>query len=246
MQGNSEPARLEPPGSWPIPREGTDMAKRTCSVEGCDRLLHVRGYCSMHGKRVDRHGHPGPVEAHRNPQPPKCSIDGCDRDTVAFGWCFMHYKRARNNGGDPGTAMSLRQPGRACSVDECLREARGRGYCHTHYSRWRRTGSTDRPDRARPYLTGEGYVLVPIEDGDPLRPMAIRHGRYVLEHRYVMARHLGRPLLPEESVHHINGVRDDNRFENLELWSSSHPSGQRVSDKVAWAREIIALYGGDD
>jgi len=57
-----------------------------------------------------------------------------------------------------------------------------------------------------------------------------------------MEQHLGRALLPEESVHHINGVRHDNRLENLELWSSSHPAGQRVSDKVAWAREILALY----
>jgi hypothetical protein len=86
-------------------------------------------------------------------------------------------------------------------------------------------------------------VLLPISKHDPLYSMAVRKKRYVFEHRLVMARHIGRPLLPEESVHHINGVRDDNRLENLELWSSSHPSGQRVADKVKWAREILALYG---
>ena len=65
---------------------------------------------------------------------------------------------------------------------------------------------------------------------------------YVYEHVLVMSEFLGRLVEKGESVHHLNGVRDDNRIENLELWSSSHPSGQRITDKVAWAKEILSKY----
>jgi len=70
-------------------------------------------------------------------------------------------------------------------------------------------------------------------------------GKYLLKHRIIMARMLGRDLAESETVHHRNGNRRDNRPKNLELWTTQHPYGQRVTDLVAWARALLARYGAE-
>jgi hypothetical protein len=84
-----------------------------------------------------------------------------------------------------------------------------------------------------------GYIMRRAPGHPRTRP----NNPYVFEHVLVMEEHLGRYMLPGESVHHLNGVKDDNRLENLELWVRPQPSGIRAADAVAWAREIIARYG---
>ncbi len=88
------------------------------------------------------------------------------------------------------------------------------------------------------YLSKSGYKYLGIKG----HPLANRHGR-VAEHKLVMSNHLGRLLYKGETVHHKNGIRDDNRIENLELWSKNHPPGQRLEDKIAWAKQFLKEYG---
>jgi hypothetical protein len=57
-----------------------------------------------------------------------------------------------------------------------------------------------------------------------------------------MSDYLNRPLHEDETVHHVNGIRTDNRIENLELWSSRHCGGQRVAELVAFAKEVLQRY----
>lgn len=70
-----------------------------------------------------------------------------------------------------------------------------------------------------------GYIEVYC----PEHPAA-RGKTYVREHRLVMEKHIGRYLEGWEEVHHKNGIRDDNRIENLELWVKSQPAGARVNE----------------
>jgi hypothetical protein len=69
-----------------------------------------------------------------------------------------------------------------------------------------------------------------------------KRGNPMAEHRLVMEKMIGRPLRRDETVHHKNGQRADNRPDNLELYSGRHCKGSRVIDQVQWAQETLALY----
>lgn len=90
-----------------------------------------------------------------------------------------------------------------------------------------------------------GYVNIYVPKSHPFYEEMKTKRNMIMEHRLVMAEHLGRPLKSHESVHHLNGNRSDNRIENLELWSKLQPAGQRVEDKIEFAIKILELYSPD-
>lgn len=172
-----------------------------------------------------------------------CGVDNCDKKIKARGYCDAHYSRLLRNGDIYVLRKVPKYVSNCIAVFpdgvQCPLKAYCKEYCRRHYQQWKRWGDPF-ADKTKP-LDPKNYVSIFM----PHHPNANKAGK-ILEHRLVMSQYLGRPLYDDENVHHKNGDRHDNRIENLELWSSAQPAGQRVEDKLEWAITILRRYAFDE
>lgn len=202
-----------------------------CAVEGCPHPRVARGYCRGHYQRALRGQSLFPPLRSGNMYDQVCSEDGCAEvvgRAGARGLCPRHLHRI--------LVQEWRAKKVPCSIQGCIKLALysdTRGHCAMHHSRFYKRGDAGSPE---PEIAPKGAGTT---DANGYR---VVRGRK--EHHLVMEHILGRPLWPDESVHHKNGIRDDNRPENLELWNidrrgQNQRNGQRVEDIVEY---WVSLY----
>jgi len=195
------------------------MTSKSCSAAGCTKRVDARGLCGTHYATFKRGGGLGKT----------CQEPGCAGFAVARDYCGTHYAALRR-------ARLLR--GTDCTFGECNNVATSYGLCATHAAQ---------RDNYIPLRTirrsGEWGIWTTNVKGYRIRRRTVNGKReQQFEHRVIIEQHLGRALEASEEIHHLNGNRADNRLENLEVWNTSQPKGQRPKDKVQYAREILRLY----
>jgi len=155
-----------------------------------------------------------------SPKAKYCSVAGCASAPKRRSWCNKHYQQQWRAGATQKLPPVIRSKN-LYNVEDCYRRVNNVGVCLKHWK-----GIKRRREGVRPKPVGH----VDVHGYRRLGAKAKKKGAN-FEHRLVMETMLGRPLLPSENVHHVNGQRADNRPEN------------RVADKIEYARKILALYG---
>lgn len=224
---------------------------KKCFVNSCGNMVSFGKYCPGHYQRLYLYGELRIEIPVRNRAIKICCISNCGEIVSAKGLCARHYARWKK--GDRGeklkapkrTHTGFLSPGELCSVEKCQNLAHQRKMCGMHYRRWKIHGTpgcaerTVSPRGKMRWKDKDGYIYI------SRTPTPNNRCPHIAEHRAIIEGKIGRSLIKGETVHHKNGIRDDNRIENLELWAANHSGGSRVKDLLEWAKEILSRYSSD-
>ena len=104
----------------------------SCTVSGCDRRHHARGYCFSHYAQFKRGSSPSePIKARVMQKLPECEENGCSEPVKAKGLCRMHYQRLLRHGHT--RYRDRKKPAKSCDIPDCDNTLYAKGLCHAHY-----------------------------------------------------------------------------------------------------------------
>ncbi len=213
-----------------------------CWAPGCERAPKARGYCHMHYRRLVKHGDLNFDRAAmfaRGFPDRKARTPRFDLTCECCGATFSTTRSLSSRGGEIKRKFCSREcyaiakdPKPTFNCEQCgvlVARSKSANSAYNYKQKFCSKSCADAAQRTG-CVDKNGYVVTVID------------GVAKMDHRRVVERSLGRELSAYETVHHINGIRTDNRLENLELFSTRHGKGQRVSDKIDFAKSILTEY----
>jgi hypothetical protein len=220
---------------------------KLCELPGCGRPYAARGLCKYHGRRIERNL---PIDAEHGLGTlgrKICQADKCEDFVSGHGLCKFHL--GRKNKGIPLHQRRKQKYAEdaICAADGCSKKPEANDLCRFHYGRSLKAIDLNQPMPVRRIVS----FIPTLEELDSLCWSKNAHGymaakankKIILQHRAIWEAHNGRKLQRFENIHHKNGIRHDNRIENLELWTKTQPCGQRPEDLVSWVidyyRELV-------